>query len=156
MVIYIQALDAEYVAKSDIDCECKKHLSLVYINRLRTVLSTDGIYWCIIEAGLGLTAACLPTLYGLFRTKALESIMRSVRSIASLGSSPAGSQRSQRSRGVSYKRDVRDVRDGSTTSHAEILASGSQDIEMEPLPKPNQIKVQKTFETVEEPTAGHN
>ena len=123
------------------------------IDRLRTVLSTDGIYWCIIEAGLGLTAACLPTLYGLFRTKAIESIVRSVRSIASLGSSPTGSQRS---RGVSYKRDVRDVRDGSTTSHADILASGSQDIEMEPLPKPNQIKVQKTFETVEEPTAGHN
>lgn len=52
---------------------------------------------------------------------------------------------------MSYKRDVHD---GSTTSHAEILASGPQDIEMEPLPKPNQIKVQKTIESVEEATAG--
>ena len=26
-----------------------------------------------MEAGLGLTAACLPSWYGLFRTKALES-----------------------------------------------------------------------------------
>ena len=153
MVIYIQSLDAQYVAKSDIDCECKKHLSLAYINRSRTVLSTNGVYWCIIEAGLGLTAACLPTLYGLFRTKGIERIVRSVRSIVSLGSSPTGSQRSQRSRGVSYKSDVRQ---GSTTSHAEILVSSTQDIEMGPLPKPNQIKVQKTFESVEEPTAGHN
>ena len=153
MVIYIQSLDVEYVAKSDIDRECQKHLSLVCTNRLRTVLSTNGVYWCIIEAGLGLTVACLPTLYGLFRTKALESIVRSVRSIASLGSSPRGSQRSQRSHGVSYKSDVRD---GSTTSHAEILASGSQDVEMEPLPKPNQIKTQKTFDSAEDaPTAGH-
>ena len=153
MVIYIQSLNVEYVAKSDIDCECQKHLSSVYVNRSRTVLSTNGVYWCIIEAGFGLTAACLPTLYGLFRTKALESIVRSVRSIASLGSSPKGSQRSERSHGVSYKSNVRD---GSTTSHAEILASSSQDVEMEPLPKPNQIKVQKTFESVEERTAGHN
>ena len=51
---------------------------------------------------------------------------------------------------MSHKRDVRD---GSTSSHTEILASGPQDIEMEPLPKPNQIKVQKTIESVEEPTA---
>ena len=122
----------------------------IYINRLRTVLSTNGVYWCIIEAGLGLTAACLPTLYGLFRTKALESIVRSVRSLASLGSSPRGSQKSH---GVSYKSDVRD---GSTTSHAEFLASGFQDIEMEPLAKPSQIKVKKTFESVEEPTAGQS
>ena len=152
MVIYIQSLDAEYVVKSDIDCECKKHLSLAYINRSRTVLSTNGVYWCIIEAGLGLTAACLPTLYSLFRTKGIESIMRSARSIASLGSSPTRSQRSQRSCGVSHKTDGRQ---GSTTSHAEILASSTQDIEMEPLPKPNQTKVQKTFESVEESIAGH-
>ena len=96
-----------------------------------------------MEAGLGLTAACLPTLYGLFRTKALESIVSSVRSLASLGSSPRGSQRSPRPHSVSYKSDVRE---GSTTSHAEILTSSSQDVEMEPLPKPNQIKVQKTFD----------
>ena len=153
MVIYVQALEAEYVAKSDIDCECKINLSRLYINHLRAVLSTDGVYWCIIEAGLGLTAACLPTLYGLFRTKALESIVRSVRSIASLGSSPTESERSQRSHGVSYKRDAGH---GSTTSHAEILASKSQDVEMEPLPKPDQIRVQKTFESLVEPTAGHN
>lgn len=153
MVIYIQSLDAEYVAKSDIDCECKTHLSQVYINHLRAVLSTNGVYWCIIEAGLGLTAACLPTMYGLFRTKALESIVRSVRSIASLGSSPTGSERPQRSRGLSYKRDVEH---GSTTSHADILGSNSQDVEMEPLPKPNQSRVQKAFESVDEPTAGHN
>ena len=121
------------------------------IDGLRTVLSTNGIYWCIIEAGLGLTAACLPTLYGLFRTKGVESIVRSVRSIASLGSSPTGSHGSQRSRGVSYKTDVRNE---SSTSQAEILASGSQDIEMEPLPKPNQIKVLKTFESVQEPITG--
>lgn len=135
MVVYIQSLNVEFQEKADID-----------------FLSTNGVYWCIIEAGLGLTAACLPTLYGLFRTKALESIVRSVRSIASLGSSGAGSQRSQRSRGFSYKGDARDT---STTSHEEILATEFQDVEMEPLPKPNQIMVQKTFESGAEPTAGH-
>lgn len=152
MVIYIQTLDVEYVAKSDIDCECKTYLSQAYINISRAVLSTNGVYWCIVEAGFGLTAACLPTLYGLFRTKALESIVRSVRSIVSLGSSPAGSQGSRRSRGLSYKGDASH---GSTTSHAEILPSNSQDVELEPLPKANQIRVQKTFDSSDEPTTGH-
>ena len=141
------------MAKSDIDCECKTRPSQAYANGLRAVLSTNGVYWCIVEAGLGLTAACLPTLYGLFRTKAIESIVRSVRSITSLGSSPTGSQRSQRSHGISYKGDAR--HHGSTTSHAEILGPESHDVEMEPLPKPNQIRVQKTFESANEPTAGH-
>lgn len=152
MVVYIQSLNVEFQEKADIDCKCKTRSSHAYANGLVIVLSTNGVYWCIIEAGLGLTAACLPTLYGLFRTKALESIVRSVRSIASLGSSGAGSQRSQRSRGFSYKGDARDT---STTSHEEILASEFQDVEMEPLPKPNQIMVQKTFESGAEPTAGH-
>ncbi|KAL2045433.1 hypothetical protein ABVK25_012097 [Lepraria finkii] len=132
MVVYIQSLNAEYVAKSDID-----------------FLSTNCIYWCIIEIGCGLTAACLPTLYGLLHTKALESIVRSVRSIVSIGSSPSGSQRSQRSRAISSKRHQADE---STTSHAEILSSTNpHDIEMEPLPQRNQIKVDKTFTAVEGP-----
>lgn len=152
MVVYIQSLNVEFAEKADIDCECKTRSSHALANGLGIVLSTNGVYWCIIEAGLGLTAACLPTLYGLFRTKALESIVRSVRSIASLGSSPAASQRSDRSRGFSYKGEARD---GSTTSHAEILTSDFQDVEMDPLPKPNQIKVLKTFETGGELNTGH-
>lgn len=146
MVIYIQSLDAEYVAKSDID-----------------FLSTNGIYWCIVESGLGLTAACIPTLYGLFRTKALESIVRSVRSLASLGSNPSpnGSQRtnrSQRSKRMNYKGDARQI--GSTASHAEIFAEegsgfgigGEEGVEMEPFPKleENQIRVERTFDAESE------
>ena len=150
MVVYIQSLNAEYVIKSDIDCESKAIASQKLIDHSTAVLSTNGVYWCIIEAGLGLTAACLPTLYGLFRTKALESIVRSVRSIASLRSSPTGSKHSQQSRSGSVRRDAKQ---GSTTSHAEILVSNAHNIEMQPLPKPNDLRFQKTADSEEEPNA---
>jgi len=40
----------------------------------------------IIEAGFGLCAANLPTLYGMVRTKGLQTLIHSVRSLVSLGS----------------------------------------------------------------------
>lgn len=156
MVIYIQALNAEYAAKSDIDCKCPKPFftSSTLMTGLQ-VLSTDGVYWCIIETGLGLTAACLPTLYGLFRTQALESIVRSVRSIASLGSSPPGSNRSERSQRSRAARSFQsNHRNASATSQAQnLVVKISRDIEMDPLPPAptNQIRVEKTFTSAEVP-----
>jgi hypothetical protein len=32
-------------------------------------VTATGLYWCMIESGLGLLAACLPTLYALAKTK---------------------------------------------------------------------------------------
>ena len=53
---------------------------------LCTVLCTAGSYWSMIEAGLALCASCLPAQYGLFQSKGLQSLVRSVRSAVSLRS----------------------------------------------------------------------
>ena len=56
---------------------------------------TTEIYWSMIEMGISVVAACLPTLAPLVGDKSpLEGVIRSVRSILSLGSSHS-LQRSQ-------------------------------------------------------------
>ncbi|MCJ1437277.1 hypothetical protein MMC27_006663 [Xylographa pallens] len=45
------------------------------------------MYWYMIEAGISLIAACLPTLRFLFANKSLQTVMQSVRSAISLRSS---------------------------------------------------------------------
>lgn len=40
-----------------------------YANNLRAVVTSAGLYWSMIESGLGLTSACLPTIYGLAKRK---------------------------------------------------------------------------------------
>ncbi|KAI8965299.1 hypothetical protein F5Y11DRAFT_313576 [Daldinia sp. FL1419] len=47
---------------------------------------TTEIYWSMIEMGISVVAACLPTLSPLFSKVSLESMVRSVRSIVSLES----------------------------------------------------------------------
>ena len=55
------------------------------------------LFWSIIETGVAIIAACLPTLRPLFSNWSLESVIRSVRSAISLNSLRSSSQRSTRS-----------------------------------------------------------
>lgn len=45
----------------------------------------------MLEAGLGVMAACLPVQYGLFRSEKVQSMIRSIHSLTSLGSRGSGS-----------------------------------------------------------------
>ena len=44
------------------------------------------MWWSMLESGLALLAACLPTLAHLFTTRSLESAIKSLRSVLSLHS----------------------------------------------------------------------
>jgi len=50
------------------------------------VLITNGIYWILLETGLALIAVNLPLLYGTFKNKGLETVVRSLRSLRSIRS----------------------------------------------------------------------
>lgn len=56
-------------------------------NRMLTsiVLLTSELYWCMMEITLGLLAACIPTLRGLFRSQSADSIVKGIRSLFSTG-----------------------------------------------------------------------
>ncbi|ORY19056.1 hypothetical protein BCR34DRAFT_260972 [Clohesyomyces aquaticus] len=51
------------------------------------VLITTLLFWCQVEVSLGLLAACLPTLRGLFQSQSVDSIIQSWRGKLSLRSS---------------------------------------------------------------------
>ncbi|MCJ1373636.1 hypothetical protein MMC20_004864 [Loxospora ochrophaea] len=59
MVIYIQSLQVEFSPQTDID-----------------FLLTGANYWSILEAGVGLTSACLPTLYSIFSNWTIKGTAR--------------------------------------------------------------------------------
>ncbi|KAB8302374.1 hypothetical protein EYC80_005800 [Monilinia laxa] len=61
-------------------------------NRPPPVICTSGLYWSMIESGLGVIAACLPAQYGLLNTKGVQSIVASVQSAISLRSMRSSSQ----------------------------------------------------------------
>lgn len=61
-------------------------------NKPRLDICTAGLYWSMIESGLGICAACLPSQYGIFSTTGLQSIVRSVQSVISLRSIRSASQ----------------------------------------------------------------
>ena len=42
---------------------------------MRAVITTTGLYWSMIESGLGLISACLPTVYALFKKKSKSSAL---------------------------------------------------------------------------------
>lgn len=50
------------------------------------------MYWSILEVGLALIAACLPSLSSLATTSSVQSAVKSVRSVLSLHSSKASSR----------------------------------------------------------------
>ncbi|KAL2044671.1 hypothetical protein N7G274_002445 [Stereocaulon virgatum] len=53
---------------------------------IKSVAFSIILYWSIVEAGLSLIAACLPTLRLLVAKTSMDSIVRSFRSAISLGS----------------------------------------------------------------------
>lgn len=67
MVIFIQATSVNYNPHADFEFLC-----------------TSGLYWSMIESGLGLCAACLPVQYGLMKSKTIQSVVKSVQSAISL------------------------------------------------------------------------
>ena len=91
------------------------------------------MYWSLLEAGLALIAACLPSLSVLFAKRSLASVISSVRSALSLRSlrnkDTYHSQQSasgQDLRTGSYK-EMPD--DQSTASHVNMVAKDSLGIE---------------------------
>ncbi|KAM3075815.1 hypothetical protein ACMFMG_007942 [Clarireedia jacksonii] len=75
MIVFIEATTVQYDPHEDFEYIC-----------------TSGLYWSMIESGLGICAACLPSQYGLFSTTGLQSIVRSVQSAISLRSIRSASQ----------------------------------------------------------------
>lgn len=86
----------------------------------------------MIEAGLGICAACLPAQYGLFNTQGVQSIVNSVQSAISLRSirsqsqrdSPGGSGYVQQSESWASESDTKNI-----TAHAE--GPGQYDVGLE-------------------------
>ncbi|KAF1973174.1 hypothetical protein BU23DRAFT_507193 [Bimuria novae-zelandiae CBS 107.79] len=61
------------------------------------LMITTELYWMMLAIILGVLAACLPTLRGLFRTKSVESMAKSMRTVFSLGSTSwSGSRKGTR------------------------------------------------------------
>ncbi|KAG4029788.1 hypothetical protein MFRU_014g00870 [Monilinia fructicola] len=75
MTVFIQATAVNYDPHADFEFIC-----------------TSGLYWSMIESGLGVIAACLPAQYGLLNTKGVQSIVASVQSAISLRSMRSSSQ----------------------------------------------------------------
>lgn len=92
------------------------------------VLDSEITLWTVIESCLGLTAACLPLLYGLVRRTSLDSIVRSVRSVISLQSFRSNGSRGSGTRSGTQTKNIPDngpyIRTGS--------ASNSQTMELVP------------------------
>ncbi|KAF3026511.1 hypothetical protein E8E14_013559 [Neopestalotiopsis sp. 37M] len=80
-------------------------------------VGTNTMVWTYVEVGVGVVAACLPTLKPIFRGRTLDSIVASVRSVLSIPSN--------RSR-------------GSNASSRRQRADGTQDLEMYPYGTPKQ------------------
>ncbi|KAI1346045.1 hypothetical protein F5Y01DRAFT_298824 [Xylaria sp. FL0043] len=59
---------------------------------------TNVLVWAYVEVGVGIIAACLPTLNPLLETRSIESVVASVRSKVSLGSLAFGNS-NDRSKG---------------------------------------------------------
>ncbi|CAD6448222.1 233e18dd-bbc7-4aaf-9392-5be7a1c50f53 [Sclerotinia trifoliorum] len=75
MIVFIQATAVNYDPHADFEFIC-----------------TSGLYWSMIESGLGIIAACLPAQYGLLNTKGVQSLVASVQSAISLRSIRSSSQ----------------------------------------------------------------
>ncbi|MCJ1356783.1 MAG: hypothetical protein MMC33_006779 [Icmadophila ericetorum] len=93
------------------------------------LLITELLYWGMIECGLGLFAACLPTLRFLFKGFSIESIAASVRSALSLQSMRSENSRSHtRIPDASTDKSRNAAQDTeSTASQTYIIRNGSQE-----------------------------
>ncbi|PQE08396.1 integral membrane protein [Rutstroemia sp. NJR-2017a WRK4] len=85
---------------------------LVFVTIARNITITGTLYWLMVELGLGLIAACLPTISFLFKGLTTGSLVSSLK------------MRSARSRSRSrvYSTQHSQQRNMSTASHAELAA----------------------------------
>ena len=100
MVIYNQALTVQFDPDADFE----------YITTLTS-------YFSMLEAGLGLCAACLPVQYGLLRSKRVRDLLRTIYSLASFNSSRASHESARSNR-----------------THRSARSGFSQNSRMPPLP----------------------
>jgi hypothetical protein len=89
------------------------------------------MYWSMIEAGICIVAACLPTIQQLFRGHSLRSVVNSVRSaisLQSLSGSGGSRQRSSasRSRGLYSEQDPSNLA-GSAQGFAKLEERTSEE-----------------------------
>ena len=117
---------------------------------------TITIYWSMIETGLALIAACLPSLRFLFGATTPASLVRSIRSAMSLHSLRS-SQRSRQSQGRSQCSDqYKKIADPKHSGLSEVRLAGdlepglestatTGDEELKDLTKPGEIYVQRSF-----------
>ncbi|QSZ30119.1 hypothetical protein DSL72_004639 [Monilinia vaccinii-corymbosi] len=78
MIVFTKATAVNYDPHADFEFIC-----------------TSGLYWSLIESGLGIIAACLPVQYGLLSTQGVQSIVASLQSAISLRSMRIASQQAQ-------------------------------------------------------------
>lgn len=119
-------------------------LPLPLVICLHLVTISTIFYWYMIEAGVSLIAACLPSLRFLFANKSLLSIVYSVRSAISLRSTPI--RRNDYYTDVESNRSIRKAgriyghKDASTATN--VVGGIDKDIELHPLPPADQIQVE--------------
>ncbi|KAG9235552.1 hypothetical protein BJ875DRAFT_421775 [Amylocarpus encephaloides] len=90
------------------------------------MLVTNGIYWILLETGLALIAVNLPLLYGAFRSKGIETVIRSMRNFASMVSERSSrSSRSSRSNTKASSTD-KTSRSSQEDGDAMVLVPGVQ------------------------------
>ncbi|KAI5920752.1 hypothetical protein F4810DRAFT_681869 [Camillea tinctor] len=80
------------------------------------------MYWFMVEAGLSLIVACLPTIQNLFRGQSLGSVVASVRSAISLTSFTGRSRGSAQSRGSQSRSNAQRYEENRNISSAKRLA----------------------------------
>ena len=72
MVIFIRAVQSLKTDYETTGANLRKYARIensYCANDLCAVITTAGLYWSMIESGLGLTSACLPTIYALTKRK---------------------------------------------------------------------------------------
>ena len=95
------------------------------LSLLLPVLVTRGVYWSMLECGLSLTCACLPSLNGFARLPGIQSVLSSARSLFSLDSRDYRSSPQQRRSAFMRRRDELD-----TESQATFADAGLRPVEM--------------------------
>ena len=124
-----EQLDWMQMLTKTVSCyQCRRlHQSNLYV----LVLLTEPLYWGMVEASLGLFAACLPMLWVLFDGFSIESMTTGLRSRFSLQQLRNRNSADVGSRDLGHpvgSEKPLNARDHSTASHARILRKESEEI----------------------------
>ena len=86
------------------------------LTSLQKVALSTMLYWSMIEGGLAVIAACLPTLQFLVRRVSLSSLVHSLRSPLSLGSVDTEGKKGYQRHPPNLKEPYTHIHAGSSTS----------------------------------------